>query len=141
DIWPVARDIIFENLRDSVIVLDAKNRIVDMNPSARKLFGRRAHQAVGESAKVLFGSRPDLVDLYRDVIDKRDEIQIERAGTQYYFDLGISPMRDRRGCLTGRLVVLSDISGRKQVEEELRKAKLTAESATRAKSEFLAVMS
>jgi PAS domain S-box-containing protein len=141
DIAPVARSIIFENLRDSVIVLDAKNRIVDMNPSARKLFGPRTHQAVGQSAKVLFGSRPDLVDLYRDVTDKRDEIVIERGEKQYYFDLGISPMRDRRGRLTGRLVVLSDITRRKQVEEELRKAKLTAESATRAKSEFLAVMS
>lgn len=141
DIAPVARDIIFENLTDSVIVLDAKNRIVDMNPSARKLFGRRTHNAVGQSGRVLFGSRPELIDLYRDVIEKRDEITIENGGAKYSFDLRISPLHDRRGRLTGRLIVLSDITSRKKVEEELREAKLTAESATRAKSEFLAMMS
>src|SRR5437764_3518717 len=141
DIAPVARDIIFENLADSVIVLDAKHRIVDMNPSARKLFGRRTQGAIGQSARVLFENRPELIDLYRDVIDKRDEVSIEQGGRKYCFDLRISPLRDRRGRLTGRLIVLSDITKRKRVEEELREAKLTAESATRAKSEFLAMMS
>src|SRR5438552_2486366 len=141
DISPVARDIIFENLRDSVIVLDAKHRIVDMNPSARKLFGRRTQGAIGQSARVLFENRPELIDLYRDVIDKRDEVSIDQGGKKYCFDLRISPLRDRRGRLTGRLIVLSDITKRKKVEEELREAKLTAESATRAKSEFLAMMS
>ncbi len=141
DIAPVARDIIFESLTDSVIVLDAKNRIVDMNPSARKLFGRHTQKAVGQSARVLFGSRPELIDLYRDAIDKRDEITIENGGAKYHFDLRISPLRDQRARLTGRLIVLRDITARKKVEEELREAKLTAESATRAKSEFLAMMS
>jgi PAS domain S-box-containing protein len=141
DIAPVARGIIFENLCESVVVLDAQNRVVDLNPSARKLFGERAQQAIGQSARGLFGGRRDLLEHYRNVMEARDEIVIDRGEGRLFFDLRISPMRDSRGRLIGRLVVLNDITASKQVEEELRQAKQAAESATRAKSEFLAIMS
>src|SRR5205807_1612471 len=126
DIAPVARSIIFENLCESVVVLDIQNRIVDLNPSARKLFGQRAHSAVGQSARALFGRRRDLLEHYRHVMETRDEIVVDQGGGRLFFDLRISPMRDRRGRLVGRLVVLNDITASKQVEEELRQAKQAA---------------
>ncbi len=141
DISPVARDVIFENLCESVVVLDAANRIVDLNPAARKLFRNAGQNAIGRSARVLFGTRRGLLERYRHVLDARDEIAIEQEGQRWFFDLRISPVRNRKGIVIGRLVVLNDITERKQVEQELRQAKQAAESATRAKSEFLAMMS
>ncbi|HEY6328925.1 MAG TPA: histidine kinase N-terminal 7TM domain-containing protein, partial [Blastocatellia bacterium] len=132
DIAPVARSIIFDNLCESVVVLDAENRIVDLNPSARKLFGKPALDAIGKSARVLFAGRRDLLERYRKAMDARDEIVVDQNEKRLFFDLRISPMQDARGRLAGRLVVLNDITARKQVEEELRQAKLAAESATRA---------
>ncbi|HWZ42849.1 MAG TPA: histidine kinase N-terminal 7TM domain-containing protein [Candidatus Saccharimonadales bacterium] len=141
DIAPVARGMIFENLCESVIVLDVRHRVVDLNPAARRLFGGRAQSAIGQPAKMLFTGRDDLLEHYREVMEAHDEIAIDTSGARLFFDLRISPMSDRRGRLVGRLVVLNDITARKQVEAELRQAKQAAESATRAKSEFLAIMS
>jgi len=51
------------------------------------------------------------------------------------------PLRDRDGVPTGLVGIDRDISKRKQMEEELRNAKETADAASAAKSQFLANMS
>jgi signal transduction histidine kinase len=59
---------------------------------------------------------------------------------QTYFDLRISPLRDWRNRLTGRLIVFRDITKRKEMEKALQKAKEAAEAANRAKNEFISVV-
>src|SRR5205823_7983564 len=44
-------------------------------------------------------------------------------GMPRYFDLRISPLSDRRGSLTGRLIVLRDITQYKQAIEALERAR------------------
>ena len=51
------------------------------------------------------------------------------------------PLRDKAGRIVGTFGISRDITARKQVEQELGRAKEAAESANRAKSEFLANMS
>src|SRR5579872_263070 len=135
DIAPIARATIFENMHDSVIVLDAQNRIADINSAACRLLGFPAGKARGLPAQVLFGRQHQstLIARYRNVNEARDEIEVPYEGQRIYFDLRISPINDLRGQRIGRLVVLHDITKRKRVEEELRQAKLAAEAASRAK--------
>jgi PAS domain S-box-containing protein len=140
DIVPVARDAIIESMSDAVIVLDAHNRIVDVNPAAQRILCRQAAEVIGQPARQILAARPDLIERYRDAAEAQDEIVLGREARRLY-DLRISPLYDKRRRLTGRLIVLRDITERKQVEEELYRAKEAAEAASRAKTTFLTNMS
>ena len=119
DVVPVARDTIIENMRDSVIVLDARKRIVDLNPAAQRLLGRPTSQVIGHPSREVLAAWPALAEYAQDIIEAHAEIAMNKAGAQRFFDLRISPLRGLRGGSAGRLVVLRDITARKRAESEL----------------------
>jgi diguanylate cyclase (GGDEF)-like protein/PAS domain S-box-containing protein len=47
---PVARDLVVDAMRDGVIVVDGRGRILDLNPAASRLIGVPAERAVGAAA-------------------------------------------------------------------------------------------
>lgn len=122
DVVPVARRAVVEGMRDGVIVLDVQNRIVDFNPAAQQLIGQPAAAIMGRLAGQVFAGRADLVERYRDVLEASSEIVLGADETRRYFDLRISPLHDRQNRLNGRLIVLRDITGRRQAEEALRRS-------------------
>lgn len=54
DIVPVARENIIENMDDGLIVLDARNRIADMNRTAKTIFGPPSIRAIGQKVEAFF---------------------------------------------------------------------------------------
>lgn len=120
DLAPVARDLLFESMSDGVLVLDGQNRIVDMNRAAQQLFGVTS-AVIGQSARVLLTRRPDLIERFRHVTEGQDEIVLGQE-TPRYVDVRISPLYDRRKHFIGRLIVLRDVTERKQAERELQRS-------------------
>jgi PAS domain S-box-containing protein len=140
DLVPVARDAIFRSMSDGVIVLDADNRIVDLNPVAEGVVDCPASEAIGKPAEQVLSRWPDLVERYGRIAETHTEIAVGEGVVRRCFDLRISPLRDWRRRLTGRLIVLRDITTRKRMEEELQDAKVTAETANQAKNEFITLV-
>lgn len=130
DIVPVGREMVIESMREAAIVLDAHNRIVDLNPAARRLVNFGTSKVVGQPFARIFSIWPLLVELCCNLTEgvMNDEViigQDEGEGeTQRYFGLRISPLYRQNGHLavTGRLIVLSDISGRIQAERALKES-------------------
>ncbi|MBI5348620.1 MAG: GAF domain-containing protein, partial [Chloroflexi bacterium] len=128
DLMPMARDVLIENMNDGVIVLDAHNRIVDLNPAARRLIGDAANPSQTNDVEEALNKRFDLVTRYKNVTtEARDTIGINEDPPRYY-DARITPLRDKDGHLTGRMIVLRDVSNLKQIEiEVLNQAQLVAQ--------------
>jgi len=121
DIVPIARDVVIESMSDGVIVLDAQNRIVDLNPIAEHIIGRSAVEAIGQPiSQVISGRLAEiLVECCPDLTVVQEEIVLGEGEAEHWFDLRISPLRNQRGRVIGRVVILHDITARKRAEETI----------------------
>jgi GAF domain-containing protein/PAS domain-containing protein len=118
DVVPAARDAVIEGMGDAVLVLDAENRIVDLNPAAQHVLGRTGTEAIGRPAREVLAVYGDLLDRYGGLAEGQAEIDLEDAG---HFDIRLSVLYDRHEQPTGRLIVLRDITDRKRAEEALER--------------------
>src|SRR6266567_944504 len=141
DLTPVARHAVVESMSDAVIVLDKYNRITDLNPAAQRLLGHTLSELVGQPAAQVASAWPEQVERFGGATEAHEEFVLAVDGTACYFDLHLSSLYHQRGSLAGRLIVLRDITERKQAMEALEQARAAAEAANQAKSAFLAMMS
>ncbi len=91
--------------------------------------------AVGEDLPLTRAIRQGVVVTNEEWLLRRPD------GTEVTLLTNAGPIRDAAGKIIGGVAAWQDISGRTRTREELRRAKESAEAASRAKSEFLANMS
>jgi PAS domain S-box-containing protein len=113
DIVPVARWTVIENMSDGVIVLDEKNRIVDLNRAAQDVVGHGASEAIGRPVEQVWPGWPTQ-DARFDLVKAVGELEVHREGQRCVYDVRISPLLDWRNRLVGQAVVLRDITELKQ---------------------------
>jgi signal transduction histidine kinase len=121
DVVPVARHVVVEQLDDGVILLDPGDRIVDANPASRRLIGRTDDSPIGQQATAVFAHLPQLVDLLAGDGFVSAEIAIGESPERHFCDLRIMPLFDRQR-LSGRLLVLRDITEHKRTDEIMIRA-------------------
>ena len=141
ELVPVAHNRIVENINDAVLVLQEDDRVVEINPAARHILNRLDGTVIGQAAGDLLPDLPVLDQTHGAQNEIGAEITLEVETQTRVYDLHAIPLRDRCERYTGRLLVLHDITARRQTEIELRSLKEAAEAASQAKSEFLANMS
>ena len=120
DIIPVAREAVFEEMDDAVIVVDEQNRIVDLNPVAQQ-FVQSTAPAVGRPFAEVF---PELTWQDQDEANIHREITRKDGEGQRYFDMHVSSLynHDRQPAVAGRLIVLNDITRHIQAERTVRES-------------------
>lgn len=137
DIVPIARHIVVDGMADGVIVLDMQGRIVDLNPAAESIFRRPARELIGRPIQQVVTRRTDLIERFRHTLQAQAEITLGEGPEQRIYDLRISPLRDRRGQVSGRVVVRREVTALRQAEETLRRREAILEAVTRAADRLL----
>ncbi len=117
DIMPIAHNVLIENMNDGVVVLDTQNRIVDMNPAALGIFGGSASKSIGHYAREVF-SRWEAI---QPILEEERQTGVGMSVGRKYLDLQVTPLKNRREQLVGRLMVWRDITALKTAQDELEK--------------------
>ncbi len=104
DIAPIARDLVVENLREGVMVLDMQGRIVDINATAARFVGLPAAQVIGKPAAETLRPWSALLERFRDVIETSEIIEVGAGEAARKMEVRISPLRDEHNNLVGRLI-------------------------------------
>jgi PAS domain S-box-containing protein len=140
---------------DAIVSKTLKGVILSWNPSAERIFGYTADEAIGQSIRLIIP--PDrwpeedevLARIRRgDRVDHFETIRRAKDGRMLNISLTVSPVKDASGKIVGASKVARDITDRKRAEEERerllkseKEARQQAEEASRSKDEFLAVVS
>lgn len=116
DLTPIARSRVVDEMDPGMIVLDNANRIVDVNPSALAIIESTARAITGKNAADVFNKWPDVIEKFRNVEEVATEITITRGEDPTWYEVRVSPLRDRGSGMAGRVITLTDITDRKQTE-------------------------
>ncbi len=117
DVVPVAHDQLLSRMADSVLVLSPDNRILDLNPAARRLLGV-SPDAVGSPLVDLLAPWPDFAAMASGLLGRGKAEVVHCPVMGRWLDVGISELHDALGRFSGRLIILHDITPLKAAEEE-----------------------
>jgi len=119
DLTSIPRDVLIENMDDGILVLDAQNRVVDINPVAQSILGASAQESLGQPITNVFKFWSGIAKRLQDNDDKAETEFRWGTNPPRYIHLHISPINGQHKQLAGRLLVLRDVSKRHQTEAEL----------------------
>jgi PAS domain S-box-containing protein len=124
DLIPVAYSGIIESMDDSVIVLDSQDRVIELNPAAKRLMGESSSNAIGQPLEEAFPELANELDLPRldptgDDAVPRVEVVLGKAGSQRRYDAQMSRSADQLGHSTCKVIALRETTDRMRAEQKI----------------------
>ncbi len=140
---------IIEGMELGLLEVDLNHKIVRAYDWFADMTGYSPEELIGQNAKEVFTPDGKFDEVFEDEDRKRErgqagvyEIQLRKKdGSLIWVLISGAPIVDTEGKTTGTLGIHYDITARKTLEQELAKAKVTAEQAQKAEQQFLANMS
>ncbi len=117
DLRPIAKETVIRNLEDGIVVIDKSDILIDVNPVSVKLLEIDGEKALGLPIDDAFSRMPALLGFIGST-DSRSEMVI---GERIVESRKTSIM-SKRGRLRGHIVLLTDITDRKRIEEALKES-------------------
>lgn len=131
-----------------VSIADIDGRIIYANDRLCAISGYERGELLGQSNRI-FKSGRHTDDFYKSMWEvlsagrtwHGELCNRNKSGGLYWVSSSIVPLLDAEGKPGGYIGIHTDITERKQIEEQLQSAKEAADAANKAKSDFLATMS
>jgi PAS domain S-box-containing protein len=128
NVVPIARDAVIDTLDDAIFVVDTENRLIDLNPTAERIVGQTASEAIGKPAEALLSQWADLVEKYLPVLKAQFEVKVSVDNQPKTLEIRLIPLYDRQKSFVGRVIVGHDITQKSTIAEELRQVNEELES-------------
>lgn len=113
DLIPVANGLLLEKASDAVIVLDAEDRVAQLNTTAQKWASATVAKPLGQPFGQVFPEWSEAFTAHRGEASTETEIRnsaLSANGEALVINLRIEPILDARGRWVGRLVIARDVT-------------------------------
>ncbi len=140
DVIPPEHITILQNMRDGVIVVDTRQRILYLNPIAELLIGRKESEIVGQPLKHISGVLVDTLASNLTGDEHQFEISLGKGKNAPVYDVSVSPMSSQKDLNSQNLnhvIILRDITLRKETEAVLSLREAIMEAINLAAEQFL----
>lgn len=118
DLVPVARHLLVEQMGEGVVVLDAQERVVDLNRAARRLADSTRPSPIGRPAAEVFEHWSAALASRGGLDEGATELTVDGRA----LEVRVSHLRDGRGRSQGQVVVWRDVTRQRRAEAALRQA-------------------
>ncbi|SFC52285.1 PAS domain S-box-containing protein/diguanylate cyclase (GGDEF) domain-containing protein [Massilia yuzhufengensis] len=112
---------ILDQIHESVLTMDQMGYITSWNRGAEELFGYSALEAIGRNILFLYADEDEgFHDTFAEQGGRMMEVRRrKKSGDVFWASLSLSPLRDLAERPIGLIAYLTDITERKQAEEQL----------------------
>ncbi len=114
---------------EGIIFNDLKGEVIFYSKGAEQIFGYEAQEIVGQSVVKIYGDLEKARNVKKKLFASPSNIlrnfeteAVRKNGEKIYISLGASLVKDENSNIIGVLGICSDITEKKQLEEELRKS-------------------
>jgi diguanylate cyclase (GGDEF)-like protein/PAS domain S-box-containing protein len=116
---PIAYETVFQTIKDGVLILDPQGTIMDINAAGARRLHKPPKDLIGLGIGDAFANSPELLASYEGQKRLTEDIHATVASAERYLSLDITRLEDPDGTLAGRIVMLRDVTDRKQQEMSL----------------------
>lgn len=118
DIARIAGDRLMDALPDPILVLDFRNRVVDLNKAAMAFLGRQNRGSIGHQVEEVFDSWHALLEVIQDPFMQSQEVMVPQESGISFFDIEVSQILGRKREVIGRLLLIHDVTATKRLEAD-----------------------
>lgn len=121
EILPIAHDVIIQNIKSGILVLNHTGHLVEINPYALSVIKAESKDVIGKSVNTVLKDFTSFQYSLDSTEKVEQEISLNQDSKTNYFLAQVSPIIDKRDISIGHNIVLVDITDRKLAEMELER--------------------
>jgi signal transduction histidine kinase len=140
DVVPLAHGKVIEGLREGVLVLDARGRVVDVNEPMRGFLGVVGAQCVGRRLEELLPTEQGLQAEVEREQGGRIEVSRGASAEVRHYDVRVTPLRERSGLRCGTLLVFWDITETRRATDRLQAQAAELQELNQLKTRMLSII-
>lgn len=117
---PIAKETIFDNMSEGVIVLDSQQRLIDFNAAAKKMFPAMQHSMIGLQLDRVWKQLTDMNFPLSPLKEQASfDFSLDNGYGISYFQARTSQLQQGKRASAGSLIMMIDMTELKQLQQEL----------------------